>query len=77
MSIRYTTDMFCDECNYWQGGCTSTRPQGGVVQKAARAAGWTTRRATDGQTDWICPRCNGKKPNFWGHSGGSKRELAR
>lgn len=54
MSIVYTADVFCDECNQWTHGVTSSRPptKESARLTAARSANWKHVNGKD-----YCPVC--------------------
>lgn len=61
MSVRVTTDVFCDGCGRWAHYCVSNDSLIRDAQRAAKAQGWTFDRKGDCQ----CPACNGKTPKYW------------
>lgn len=65
MSVRITTDVFCDTCGLWQHGCVSHKAHIREAQQAAKKAGWTFKR----NADCTCPKCNGSKPDYWQNEG--------
>lgn len=60
MSIRITTDVFCDGCGMWAHFCVAAKPKVSRARAAAKADGWTatTKMIT-------CPDCNGTEPGYW------------
>ena len=61
MSVRVTTDVFCDGCGRWAHYRVSSSAHIREAQRAAKALGWSFDRKGDCQ----CPECNGKDANFW------------
>ena len=64
MSVRITTDVFCDECGRWATFGTDDRAHVKAAQQGARKHGWTFKR----NGDCACPECNGKtqRGGYWG-----------
>jgi hypothetical protein len=65
MSVRITTDVFCDGCGRWAGYRVSERALTREAQRAAKAQGWVFDR----KRDCRCPACTGARPHYWGSSG--------
>jgi hypothetical protein len=59
MTIRYTTDIFCDQCANWLHGTISEQPKGQECLDMARELGWT-RKVIRGRKVDLCPECSDK-----------------
>lgn len=57
MTVRYTADVFCDNCGDWVHGVTSAKSVGiaSAALKAAKAGGWS-RDVKSAFMD-LCPKC--------------------
>ena len=60
MSIRVTTDVFCDLCGNWQEGTTDKEVQAAYARQVAAKRGWRTVRRDRKLID-ICPTCRKKE----------------
>lgn len=58
MSITVTTDVFCDVCNNWTDGCSSSanKIRRKSAREAAKRAGWKRIRVNGSMRD-LCPGC--------------------
>lgn len=63
MSVRITTDVFCDGCGNWAHYRVSAQAHVRAAQRAAKAAGWVFDR----HGDCKCPACAGKmdRRQYW------------
>ena len=57
MTVRYTADVFCDNCGDWVHGTVSHKPTGLArpALEVAKNAGWSRHNASD-YLD-LCPTC--------------------
>jgi hypothetical protein len=64
MSVRVTTDVFCDACGRWAHYTVRDKAHVQAAQRGARKAGWTFDR----KGDCKCPECNGTaaRGDYWG-----------
>ena len=58
MTVRYTVDVFCDECANWFHYTVTQFPRNRAARKAAKSVGWKTKRNSSSRfmVD-ICPAC--------------------
>ena len=60
MSVRITTDIFCDQCSNWEHGVTCDAPDIKSTRKALKKLGWTYKLNTEeGYYEDLCPACSG------------------
>ena len=56
MTVKVTTDIFCDFCPNWTHGCVSWKEQRRKARNISHNDGWKTARIA-GKTVDMCPNC--------------------
>lgn len=56
MTIKVTTDVFCNVCGNWVHGLVDFDKQAQMARDIARDQGWITQRR-DGKLVDLCPNC--------------------
>jgi len=61
MTIKITTDVFCDYCPNWVHGFIASRPMSRQARRLARGMDWRARWGRGRSLLDICPQCQEKE----------------